>query len=64
MVKTINIILVSVLVIIGQLLPTRAFAQKPESTVQLRLLGTTDLHVFLELIMIIIRQSKTTKSVW
>ncbi|MEH7436953.1 bifunctional 2',3'-cyclic-nucleotide 2'-phosphodiesterase/3'-nucleotidase [Neobacillus drentensis] len=47
MVKIINIILVSVLVIIGQLLPTRAFAQKPESTVQLRLLGTTDLHVFL-----------------
>ena len=47
MVKTINIFLVSMLVIIGQLLPNLVFAQKPESTVQLRLLGTTDLHVFL-----------------
>lgn len=47
LIKTLTIFLVSLLVIIGQFSPFRAFAQKPDSAVQLRLLGTTDIHVFL-----------------
>ncbi|MDQ1147678.1 2',3'-cyclic-nucleotide 2'-phosphodiesterase/3'-nucleotidase [Bacillus sp. SORGH_AS 510] len=47
MIKTLTIFLVSLLVIIGQFSHFRAFAKKPDSAVQLRLLGTTDIHVFL-----------------
>jgi 2',3'-cyclic-nucleotide 2'-phosphodiesterase/3'-nucleotidase len=40
-------LVVLLLVMIGQIMPSQASAQKPDRTVQLRLLETTDVHVFL-----------------
>src|SRR3954466_5180040 len=47
LVKQFTIIIVSLLVVAGLLFPAQAFAQKPDSRVQLRLLETTDIHTFL-----------------
>ncbi|MDR4947159.1 bifunctional 2',3'-cyclic-nucleotide 2'-phosphodiesterase/3'-nucleotidase [Neobacillus cucumis] len=45
--KQFTIMIISLLVVAVQLFPAKAFAQKPDSTVQLRLLETTDIHTFL-----------------
>ncbi|MGG1400948.1 bifunctional 2',3'-cyclic-nucleotide 2'-phosphodiesterase/3'-nucleotidase [Bacillus salipaludis] len=47
MVKKFILFVISVLVLAVQAMPSKGFAQKPDSTVQLRLLETTDIHVFL-----------------
>ncbi|ETI69490.1 bifunctional 2',3'-cyclic nucleotide 2'-phosphodiesterase/3'-nucleotidase precursor protein [Neobacillus vireti LMG 21834] len=47
MVKQVSIFLVSMLLVVAQFLPLHAKAQGPKGTVQLRLLETTDIHVFL-----------------
>ncbi|WP_035424565.1 bifunctional 2',3'-cyclic-nucleotide 2'-phosphodiesterase/3'-nucleotidase, partial [Bacillus sp. UNC438CL73TsuS30] len=47
MVKKFILFAISVLVLAVQAMPSKGFAQKPDSTVQLRLLETTDIHVFL-----------------
>jgi 2',3'-cyclic-nucleotide 2'-phosphodiesterase / 3'-nucleotidase len=45
--KQANVFIVSMLVIVGQFFPSLAYAAKGDRTVQLRLLETTDLHMFL-----------------
>ncbi|WP_232490071.1 bifunctional 2',3'-cyclic-nucleotide 2'-phosphodiesterase/3'-nucleotidase [Neobacillus cucumis] len=47
MVKKFILFAISVLVLAVQAMPSKGFAQKPGSTVHLRLLETTDIHVFL-----------------
>lgn len=47
MLKSLNVLLVILFVIVGQLVPTLATAAKADRTVRLRLLETTDLHMFL-----------------
>nr|WP_235824764.1 bifunctional 2',3'-cyclic-nucleotide 2'-phosphodiesterase/3'-nucleotidase [Bacillus salipaludis] len=47
MVKKFILFVISVLVLAVQAMPSKGFAQKPDSRMQLRLLETTDIHVFL-----------------
>ncbi|MCM2535962.1 bifunctional 2',3'-cyclic-nucleotide 2'-phosphodiesterase/3'-nucleotidase [Neobacillus pocheonensis] len=47
MVKPFSVFLVSLFVIVGQLFPALVYAAKADRTVQLRLLETTDVHMFL-----------------
>ncbi|MDP4154630.1 MAG: bifunctional 2',3'-cyclic-nucleotide 2'-phosphodiesterase/3'-nucleotidase [Bacillota bacterium] len=45
--KQVVVLLILLLLLTGQFVPSQAFSQKLDKTVQLRLLETTDLHVYL-----------------